>query len=340
MSPPRSYDSIPCLRPARNRHGTCRGRARERRRPPTRSVKGDTAAFGAARAVRIAAWRRLLLGSHPHRRAMPAPLRLGARRAGLQRRHRTSSFAPGQFAPDTPAGRELIAHELYHVKQDGAHRPEPGGPLMIDAPDSPQERQAELAARSAVGSGESVSPAMAHRGGRFIQPWRPGRAPDGGGGRRWRSDRRRHRSGYPCGDFRRASGTCSRRVAGHRRRHRRSHCRLLHRRLGLDHPARPYRSREDLPARDLPQFRRPRQNPDRPRRRPGFGYGAHDGQHDQSAGPLFRRQHDGPQPSGHADALPRDRSCLAVPAWRARLHSLEPHSAGGCRLVRLAQRRV
>ena len=157
MSPPRSYDSIPARpldRPAPARTGA--GKAP----PADASVKGDTlpsalreqfeSRLGADfSSVRI----------HTDENAGASAAALGARAYSVGP---DIAFAPGQFAPDTPAGRELIAHELYHVKQDGSHRPEPGGPLMIDAPDSPQERQAELAARSAVGSGESASSVMAH----------------------------------------------------------------------------------------------------------------------------------------------------------------------------------
>jgi hypothetical protein len=61
-------------------------------------------------------------------------------------------FAPGYFAPHTAAGRELIAHELYHVAHDAGQAAAQGQPLRVDAPDSPQEREAEQAARAAVSS--------------------------------------------------------------------------------------------------------------------------------------------------------------------------------------------
>jgi hypothetical protein len=71
-------------------------------------------------------------------------------------------FAPGQFAPETPEGRELIAHELFHVRQDGGAAPEPGKPLRIDPPDSVEEHQAEQAARMAVSAPPAAaSPALA-----------------------------------------------------------------------------------------------------------------------------------------------------------------------------------
>ncbi|AJY40301.1 peptidase MA superfamily protein [Burkholderia humptydooensis] len=57
-------------------------------------------------------------------------------------------FAPGRFAPYTADGRALLAHELAHVAQDGARDAPRDAPARIDAPDSPQEREAEHAARA------------------------------------------------------------------------------------------------------------------------------------------------------------------------------------------------
>ncbi len=53
-------------------------------------------------------------------------------------------FAPGRYAPHTPAGRHLLAHELGHVvQQRGAAIP---SPLEIGAPDAAAETDAEHAA--------------------------------------------------------------------------------------------------------------------------------------------------------------------------------------------------
>lgn len=56
-------------------------------------------------------------------------------------------FAPGHYAPQSAEGRELIAHELYHVKQDGGRRPGAGETVTIDSPDSTEEHHAEAAAK-------------------------------------------------------------------------------------------------------------------------------------------------------------------------------------------------
>jgi len=56
-------------------------------------------------------------------------------------------FAEGTFAPDTPSGRKLLAHELTHVVQ--ALRSDPGPTqdgLRLSQPDEPLEREAEVVA--------------------------------------------------------------------------------------------------------------------------------------------------------------------------------------------------
>jgi Domain of unknown function (DUF4157) len=69
-------------------------------------------------------------------------------------------FAPGHYAPNTSEGRELLAHELHHVKQDGGRRPGANEPVVVDSPASPQEREAEAAARSAVSTGATAAPPL------------------------------------------------------------------------------------------------------------------------------------------------------------------------------------
>jgi len=54
-------------------------------------------------------------------------------------------FAPGQFKPDSPDGKELIAHELVHVQQQRGGPT--SGPLRVSQPGEPPEREAERAAR-------------------------------------------------------------------------------------------------------------------------------------------------------------------------------------------------
>jgi Domain of unknown function (DUF4157) len=54
-------------------------------------------------------------------------------------------FAPGTYQPHTPAGRELIAHEVAHtIQQRGAPA---SGPLSVSQPGDALEREAEAVAR-------------------------------------------------------------------------------------------------------------------------------------------------------------------------------------------------
>jgi hypothetical protein len=54
-------------------------------------------------------------------------------------------FAPGEYRPATPTGRELLTHELAHVvQQRGAPR---GGSLTVSQPGDALEREAEDVAR-------------------------------------------------------------------------------------------------------------------------------------------------------------------------------------------------
>ena len=54
-------------------------------------------------------------------------------------------FAPGEYRPGSPAGRELLTHELVHVVQqrDAAR----SGPLTVSEPGDSLEREAEDVAR-------------------------------------------------------------------------------------------------------------------------------------------------------------------------------------------------
>jgi Domain of unknown function (DUF4157) len=69
-------------------------------------------------------------------------------------------FAAGEYAPDTDAGRRLIAHELAHVVQQDAGRAwnSRGPGIAIGAVDDPLEREAETAARRA---NEGAAPSIA-----------------------------------------------------------------------------------------------------------------------------------------------------------------------------------
>jgi uncharacterized protein DUF4157 len=54
-------------------------------------------------------------------------------------------FGPGEYRPGTPAGEELIAHEVAHVAQQrGAPM---AGPLTVSQPGDPLEREAEAFSR-------------------------------------------------------------------------------------------------------------------------------------------------------------------------------------------------
>src|ERR671917_425002 len=58
-------------------------------------------------------------------------------------------FGRGEYRPGTPGGNELIAHEVAHtIQQRGA--PDEG-PLVVSQPGDALERDAEAAARHAVG---------------------------------------------------------------------------------------------------------------------------------------------------------------------------------------------
>lgn len=98
---------------------------------------------------------------HTDERAGASALALGARAYSLGP---DIVFAPGHYAPNTNAGRELLTHELFHVKQDGGRRPADEEPVTVDSPDSPQERQADEVARNAARApdGEAPSP-LAHQ---------------------------------------------------------------------------------------------------------------------------------------------------------------------------------
>jgi hypothetical protein len=73
---------------------------------------------------------------------------------------RDIAFREGSFAPGTPDGRRLLAHELAHVVQQGAHGGARPGEITIGEPSSPAERAAEQAA-DAVARGGSAPPLAA-----------------------------------------------------------------------------------------------------------------------------------------------------------------------------------
>ncbi|MEZ4734075.1 MAG: DUF4157 domain-containing protein [Caldilineaceae bacterium] len=66
-------------------------------------------------------------------------------------------FGAGAYAPATPAGQQLLAHELTHVIQQHGHRSggasSPAGDLVIGAVDDPLEREAAAVAYTVTQSG-------------------------------------------------------------------------------------------------------------------------------------------------------------------------------------------
>lgn len=62
-------------------------------------------------------------------------------------------FGVGNYAPSTPQGYKLLAHELTHVIQQGGVSYQPNTPLQLAAADSALERQAESAAAHPVRAG-------------------------------------------------------------------------------------------------------------------------------------------------------------------------------------------
>ncbi len=55
-------------------------------------------------------------------------------------------FGRGEYAPDSPSGLRLLAHELAHTAQQGSGAPSVQASLRIGGVDDPQEREADLAA--------------------------------------------------------------------------------------------------------------------------------------------------------------------------------------------------
>lgn len=73
-------------------------------------------------------------------------------------------FSKGTYAPDSRQGRELLAHELTHVRQHQQGGTGGGGGLQVGRVDDPAEREAERVARQVV-EGRAVSPGAGAAGG-------------------------------------------------------------------------------------------------------------------------------------------------------------------------------
>jgi len=75
-------------------------------------------------------------------------------------------FGAGQYAPDTTAGKHLLAHELTHtIQQHGMQRYASDGPLSISTHDGALEHEAEIAASAVTGAGQGMDGAarVSHR---------------------------------------------------------------------------------------------------------------------------------------------------------------------------------
>lgn len=94
-------------------------------------------------------------------------------------------FAGGRYAPETPAGRHLLAHELTHVlQQEGG--PAPAAPAVRPARD-PWEREGDEVARRVVDGRTAFGPVPVRRlesGGLQRFSFGTGTGPDFGGGDR------------------------------------------------------------------------------------------------------------------------------------------------------------
>jgi len=62
-------------------------------------------------------------------------------------------FRQGAYDPGSTAGRELIAHELTHVVQQGTGQVQGGGRMTVNAPGDVHEQRADASARAATGAG-------------------------------------------------------------------------------------------------------------------------------------------------------------------------------------------
>jgi hypothetical protein len=97
---------------------------------------------------------------HTDAAAGESALALGARAYAAGR---DIVFAPGHYAPETSAGRELLAHELHHVAEDGGRQIGEHEPLQLDAPGSAAEQRADAAAKQVHATGVGAAPMPQHQ---------------------------------------------------------------------------------------------------------------------------------------------------------------------------------
>ena len=62
-------------------------------------------------------------------------------------------FREGAYDPGSSAGRELIAHELTHVVQQGTGQVQGGSRMTVNAPGDAHEQQADASARATASAG-------------------------------------------------------------------------------------------------------------------------------------------------------------------------------------------
>jgi hypothetical protein len=85
------------------------------------------------------------------------------------------AFAPDGPAPETPVGRQVLAHELTHALQDPD--PAPRGPLVLGARGDSAELEASSAAAAALRPAQGPIPIESHPSGRTIRAFNGGGAP-------------------------------------------------------------------------------------------------------------------------------------------------------------------
>jgi len=71
-------------------------------------------------------------------------------------------FAGGQYAPQTPTGRQLMAHELTHVVQQESLQHREEGPLRIESPHSSREAEAQHTSTRILQGGPAAASEIQH----------------------------------------------------------------------------------------------------------------------------------------------------------------------------------
>lgn len=89
-------------------------------------------------------------------------------------------FGAGRYAPATPEGRKLLAHELVHVVQQGGRPSAPRASLSVGSAQDPAETEAEQVAKRVV-AGEAVGHSIGNYGGAIQRQAAPGAGGSGPG---------------------------------------------------------------------------------------------------------------------------------------------------------------